>query len=450
MGNLLLGCPPEILKALMVNHVPMPDTIVVPHTTIRHHSSQVCLEFPFYHFLFIQQGLMQGRRLRVLCQEAMIEPLKEMLRMTLVGPNLKEFLGAEKKLGLHPKTDKALAEQIVKETEKLALKGKDGKILPIEKLVEFIPFEIGDEVVAYSSEWGDPDLSVACLGENHYKITCDEEFECRLEITEPQEPSYKIKAKPVTDKEKDRTCTKPSVRLLGVSEGFDPREPANGLLFYVGGKWIMWDSPVYLRSHLEKIGIDFDQIDALFISHVHEDHLDVAQTIDEGRKTPLYSTPEIFHSLLVKLQAVKGCSYEEAMAYYDFHPLYAGVPFEIFSCDAEVFYSLHSIPALGLKLSLPNGQRVFISGDSLPIRKIEELKKEGVIDQQRLDGMGVGHEGLSRFERVFVDAGGGMIHGDPEDYFDVKSQVEYMHTGRELHGLPADHEKVHQGQRIML
>ena len=452
MGNLLIGCPPEILKTLMVQHAPMPDCIVVPTTTLKFSSSQVCLEFPFYHFLFIQQGLAQGKKLKVLAGKKMCEQLSEMLRVTLLGPNLEEALAVEERLNLPKQLDKKMMEQIIKETSFLALKNQSGQIHQMEDLIEFVPFEKGETVEVYASEFGAAPMSITYKDDDHFIVKGMKEFHCKLSIAHPQEPSYPIKAKNVTAKELTSE-SQVSVRLLGVSEGFDPKQPANGLLIHFNGKWIMWDCPVYLRHHLDKIGIKFEDLDALFISHVHEDHLDVAQAIQEGKKTPIYTSPEIYHCMLVKLQAVQGCSYEEAAQHFDFHPVYAHQPFDLFGANAEVFYSLHSIPALGLKLHVPGKKKdskIFISGDNLPKRMTNTLIENNILSKSRIKEIEETHNSLKDFDLVFVDAGGGIIHGDPEDYYDVGCKVEYMHTGKDLTGLPDNHEKVAQGSKFVL
>ncbi len=68
LGNILIGCPPEILKVIMNKHAPTPDSIVIPGTLHRFNSSQACLEFPFYHFLFIQQGIARGKKFKILAK----------------------------------------------------------------------------------------------------------------------------------------------------------------------------------------------------------------------------------------------------------------------------------------------------------------------------------------------------------------------------------------------
>ena len=144
LGNILIGCPPEILKVMMVKHVPMPDTIVIPGTLYNKNSSQACLEFPFYHFLFIQQGLARGNKFRVMAKKSVCKKLADLLRVTLIGPTLDEIMGAEKKLNLPNKLVKSKMAQIVKEADFLAPKNANGKNYRMNEMIQCV-------LLAYSS-----------------------------------------------------------------------------------------------------------------------------------------------------------------------------------------------------------------------------------------------------------------------------------------------------------
>lgn len=453
IGNVLVGCPPEVLKTLMVKHFPMPDTVVIPSTAYVYGSSLACLEFPFYHFLFIQQGLARGKKFRVMATAETCANLADMLRVTLLGPSLEEVREIEGNLGLESKSDLNLLEQVLKETDFLALKGKDGATLGLEAMVEFVTLEEGDDLVIYDALKDQPEVSFSRTGDDSFKIVCNgESLECDLSVSEPLKPVYEIQGVRASLQEKDST-TDYSIRVFGSSEGFDPGKPANGFLFHVNGSYFMWDCPPFARNHLEHLQIDFSEVDALFVSHVHEDHLDIAQTIDPGRKVKVYTTPEIFHCMLLKLVALMKCSYDEAREYYDFNPIYANQPFELFGSKFEVFYAVHAIPALGLKLYTDIEDReakVFISGDNLAKRMLDTLEENDIFPTSRSEAVLNLLLPDEKYDVIFVDVGSGPIHADPGDFFAHQSRVAYMHTGKDIEGMPEHHYKVKPGQRFLL
>ncbi|MCP4296634.1 MAG: MBL fold metallo-hydrolase [Proteobacteria bacterium] len=452
LGNILIGCPPEILKILLSQHVPMPDTIVIPGTLHKFSSSQACLEFPFYHFLFIQQGLSRGKRFKVLAEKVVCEKLASMLRVTLLGPSPDVIPLLESKFKIPQRLDLKKMEQVMKEVQHLALKDSDKNILPIDKLVEFIPIEIDEKVIVFPEIENHPEVSITRLDHDEFNISCDLDLQYRQDIRGQQSPNYQIKGVKISAKElKSQNIF--SIRCFGSSEGFDANQPANGYLLRINGKWILWDCPAYAEKHLESIGITKGDIECIFISHVHEDHLDIMQTLQEGKKVELYTSPEIYHCMLLKLSANLNCSYKEAQGYYHFNPIYANQPFKLVGAEFEVFYSCHSIPALGLKLRVPNKKgesKLFISGDTLSKRMINQLEEEGVLEGKRLNELLENFKDTVDYDLVLVDSGAGIIHGDPSDYFANSNRVMHMHTGKQIEGLPKHHGILKSGQRCVI
>ncbi len=452
LGNILIGCPPEILKVMLNKHVPMPDTIVIPGTLHKFNSSLACLEFPFYHFIFIQQGLARGKRFKIYAKKSICTKLKEMLRVTLIGPNYDEIINVESKLKVPSKLSKKKAKQIVAETEFLAPKKKNGKPYKMNEMVEFIPLEIGDQATVYESFQKYPKVTIDRSNEDEFVLKCDRKFKSKLVINAPLDPVYKIKGVKVTKSERESKSIF-SVRCLGASEGFDPTQPANGFLFRFKGKWMLWDCPAFLHRHLEKIGLDLETIDAVFISHVHEDHLDIMESIGKNKKIELYTSPEIYHCMLLKLMTILECSYQKAQNYYNFHPVYANKPFDLFGASLEVFYASHAIPALGLKLQVKKSVKtssVFLSGDTLSKRMVETLNKSGVYSKSRFTELIDSLPKTPCHDISFVDAGSGAIHGDPEDYANNPCKIVYMHTGKKLSDIPSNHLLLKAGEHFII
>lgn len=451
-GNILIGCPPEILKLMMTQHVPMPDTIVIPGTLYKFNSSFACLEFPFYHFLFIQQGMARGRKFKVFAKNKICKKLREMLRVTLLGPELDEVLKIEKELAIPSKLSKTKVKQVIDEVKFLAPRDKTGVPYELDEMVEFVPLEVGDKKVVYRSYEQFPKVTLERKGEDEFVVSCDKRLKTSLNVTKPLKPVYPIKGVKVSRKEFTSDSVF-SVRCLGASEGFDPTQPANGFLFRFNGKWMLWDCPAFLHRHLERIGLTLEELDAVFISHVHEDHLDIMETVSVGKKTDLYTSPEIYHCMLLKLMTILDCGYKKAQSFYNFHPIYANKPFNLFSAKIEVFYSSHAIPALGLRLHVKNGKdwsSIFLSGDTLSKRMLETLNKSGVYSKSRYKELmhTLPENGCHNYS--FVDAGSGSIHGDPEDYFDNPCNVVYMHTGKRLKNLPENHLLLKAGHHFMV
>jgi hypothetical protein len=264
-----------------------------------------------------------------------------------------------------------------------------------------------------------------------------------MTVTHEQEPNYALKHNPF-----DRTPGRFLVTVLGRSNGFDPKDPANGYLFNIDGKILLWDCPAYLHQHLKHLKVNPKEIDAFVLSHVHEDHIDVTESL---RDPPfeLYATPEIYYSLLVKLAAVYGCGIEEAKKFHHWHRIDPSKPAEICGATVTFFHSVHAIPALGCRIRKDVGGRkglLHLSGDHLSREALGVMKQSGGISPRRhelFEKIITGEETM-----VLMDAGGGAIHGDYRDHIAVPGRVGFMHTGLIQEQLPSGKSLIKSGEVI--
>lgn len=436
-GNILFGCPPEILKRILSSHLPMPDTVVIPEVLFHHHSSQASLEFPLYHFLFVQRGLERKRRFQVVANAKQCDGLSELLRVTVVGPTEKEMISAG--------TPNKRAAEIYQESTYMSLKNPDNgnKPFSISEMINFFPLKTGDRCEIYPPADKMPAVLIERIGPANYRVLYGEEaHEIDMKVVKEQSPNYSLKHSAFKKEKGEFTLT-----VLGRSNGFDPNDPANGYLLNIDGQAVLWDCPAYLHQHFKKMKIKPADIDAFVLSHVHEDHIDVAESL---RDPPfeLYTTPEIYYSLLIKLSAVFGCSIKEAKRYHHYHPIDIINPsMEIAGARFTFFHAVHAIPSLGVRVEAEIGGRrglLHISGDHLSNAGLAAMQKAKGIAKPRFDEVNrllTGEETL-----VLIDAGGGAIHGDYREYLGFDSRIAFMHTGLIQDDLPDKMELVKSGQ----
>lgn len=434
-GNILFGCPPEILKRILAMHLPMPDTVVVGENLHHNHSSQASLEFPLYHFLFVQRGMDRNRKFQVVANKTQCKGLEELLRVTVVGPTEKEMAS----WGM----PEELAGEVYQETVYLALKNpKTGNPFTIKEMIDFFPVPKGESAVLYPMRGKLAEIRLERTGAETFRVMYGEEaYDIDISVKGEQVPNYKINHKPM-----ERSDDQFKVTVLGRSNGFDPADPANGYLLNMGGRLVMWDCPAYMHWHLDQLKVDPSEIEGIILSHVHEDHIDTSESI---RALPfdLYTTPEIYYSLLVKIATVFGCSMEEAKERYHFHEIDINKPMEIGGAKFDFFHSVHAIPALGCRVEKTiNGKKglLHISGDHIAQEVLHAMINENGISQRRYDlfqNLLTGDETL-----ILMDAGGGAIHGNYRDYLDHKGRVAFMHTGLIQEKLPKDKELVFSGE----
>jgi hypothetical protein len=81
---------------------------------------------------------------------------------------------------------------------------------------------------------------------------------------------------------------------------------------------------------------------------------------------------------------------------------------------------------------------------------VNKLSETGVYSDSRFEEIKGFVPENPCYDISFVDAGGGSIHGDPEDYYEKPCKIFYMHTGKQLKGLPKDHRLLKHGQRFII
>lgn len=437
--SVLFGCPPEVLKHLLQSGLPLPNCVVLPGNLRAKRSSQASFEFLLYHFLFFRKGFVKQGKFRVFANAKQIPLLRDFFRMALLGPNVEEM----QKLGLSAEW----ANQLSREINYLALTNpSNNQPYQVDEIIEWNELDRGQTATLWPKHTNRP-LEIRRLGSALFEvIEGDILHNIDISVTRKQNPPYAIV-------HQDRHLQKNQICLtvLGASDGFDPKTAANGYLLNLGGKYVIWDCPSYLRQHLKKLKLDFNQIDAMIISHVHEDHIDVMESIREGKPLDIYCTAEIYYSLLFKICTLFNCTDKEARKFHRWHEIKTYQPTKIAGANFEFFYTIHAIPAVGCRLTCSLNQQqkiIFISGDHISIDGMQKMLAAGVITKKRFQESSNLIKGDEDF--ILMDAGGGTIHGNFRDYVNLKAPVKFMHTGELPEKLPPDKILVKSGDYFKL
>jgi hypothetical protein len=89
--TVLFGQPPEVIKPLGSVGVSRIDGLVLTDSRERGGVLLNNLEFPLYHFLFISNGLAEGRKLGLAGTREQLTDVLDLLRLTLLGPTREEL-----------------------------------------------------------------------------------------------------------------------------------------------------------------------------------------------------------------------------------------------------------------------------------------------------------------------------------------------------------------------
>ncbi|HVZ81112.1 MAG TPA: cyclic nucleotide-binding domain-containing protein [bacterium] len=413
-NSALIGSPPEILKALLKQKKKIPHVGVLPDLSHKNGVSQMAFEFLGYWFLFVDQGYQMGKKFRVLGTRDMCERLYDILRVTLLGPGRSEM----KKWGL----SKTRIETLAKMADGMAVK-RAGSILQIEDLFEFVhmPDEEGEVAVPLFSD--SADILIKRMGNNRYEISeRGKVHPVDLNFEGEQLP-------PLADL--SGTIEKPErlrLKVLGCYTGFDPAGPTTGMLLWVNGNGFLVDSPAGISKYLKQVGVAKDRLTAIIQTHVHDDHCALSELLLSEHSFTIISTREIFECTLLKVSRIIGEPIEVVRSMVRFVEVIPGKNYRMYGAAWEFFYTVHSIPTIGFRVTVPdeNGKphTLLHSSDLDHFSGMDQLVKDGAVSQEHVDRM----RSLVRGDEclAMIDAGGGMIHGEPADW--DKTIVSYPGT----------------------
>lgn len=408
-GSVLFGAPPEVLKGLLLHGVSNFDTIVLPDVREKGGSLINSLEFPLYFFLFVSNGLAEGRRLNLVGDESAISQTLRLLRITLLGPTRAELENWQ--------TEPALLEEWLAASEELALKDAQGKTIPVEDFFNLHPF-VKDEVAVGSQK-------IVRVARDVFEIHSGKTT--RIDLNEDAEiaPPYQVEPDYVPG-----GLVKLGIEVLGGASGFTPSEPCTGLALCYNGEYMLIDCIPFLDEHLFARGISKNQIAAVFLTHLHDDHSSLFPLLQMPQRVDLITTREIFNMAMEKLACGIGWRPEVVREHFKLIEVRPAERFNYFGLTILPHVTVHSIPTIGATFStVYRGieRDVCVVGDNHSMSAVHEMTARGLIREsttKKLDELY-----SDRYSLLVADGGAGAIHGDPADALESASdRVVFVHV----------------------
>ncbi len=407
---ILFGQPPEVLKALLLSDAPAFNTLVL--TDIREKSGSLTnnLEFPLYYYLFFTGAYAKGERLKLVGEAAAISHAIRVLRLTLTGPVARELDA----WGTAPE----LKQEWLQVADALAYKDSANKIVPVEDFFDIRPFRDG---VARLSE-----LTIKHVGLDTYEVlgnsdsvTIDLSQDLKLEPPYPVQRDYVPGG-----------LVRLGLEILGGASGFTPDEPCTGLALCHNGDYILIDAMPFLDQHLVARGISKNQVSALFLTHLHDDHCTMFPLMLMPHVVDVITTKEIFNMAMEKLGCALGWTVASIQEHFRLFEIEPDVPANYYGLGIAPHLTVHSIPTIGATFSTVHqgrARQICIIGDNHSMAAITDLHKQGLVRNHTLATLQRLYK--DRFSLLVADGGAGAIHGDPADAIKSESErVVYVHV----------------------
>ncbi|MDA3898986.1 MAG: cyclic nucleotide-binding domain-containing protein [Spirochaetes bacterium] len=409
--SVMFGCPPEIIKLLQIMNAPFPDYIVIPDVIYKYGVVQNSTEFPLYKFLFELNNCYK-KKLGIVGDAENVENNVKLLSLSLLGPTQENY----KEIG-----SSRFFAQLYKESRYLALKDADGNESTIEDFVCPRVFDANGKV--------DLDgLTIVHENDNVYSVN---DIKIDINFYEPQRPPYTLRTNYTPN-----VPFKFGVDILGGGSGFTPNQPCSALLLNYNSEFMLIDSVPYLDHSLNARGISKQQVKAIFLSHIHDDHCNMYPLLESNDRVKFLGTKEIFWMAIQKLALQTNGNPGYFHSFFDFIELEPYEENEYYGMTIIPHYTVHSIPTIGAIFKMKDREiikRLCFVGDNKSLVNIREMVNEGVVSEKKAKYL----ERLysRRFNVLFPDGGMGILHGDPEDSSHSKSDsVVFMH----LEKLPAE------------
>lgn len=409
-GCILFGQPPEVLKGLLLHGVSNFDTLVLPDVKEKGGSLTNSLEFPLYFFLFVSKGLEKGRRLNLVGEQADISHALRLLRITLLGPTSEELE--------HWQTEKELRDEWLAASEALALKDKLGETIPVENFFNLMPFKkgtikVGSQTINHIAS----DVFEVVSGNSVTRIDLNEDVSV--------EPPYQVTPDYIPG-----GLVKMGIEVLGGASGFTPNEPCTGLALCYNGEYMLIDTIPFLDQHLFARGISKNQVAAVFLTHLHDDHSSLFPLMLMPHRVDLITTREIFEMAIEKIACGIGWTLDVISEHFRLIEVRPGKTLNYFGLSIDTHVTIHSIPTIGATFSTVNKgikRDICVIGDNHSMGAARDMAAQGLVRQSTVDNL----ERLysERFSLLVADGGAGAIHGDPADAIQSASdRVVFVHV----------------------
>lgn len=225
----------------------------------------------------------------------------------------------------------------------------------------------------------------------------------------------------------------------GEGDGWDIQRPTMGAVVVYQGRIYLVDAGPNLPYTLSALGIGVNEIEGIFHTHCHDDHFAGLPALIQGdRRIKHFATPTVSASISKKLSALLGFEERDFQEYFEVVHLRPEEWNDIDGLEVRPVPSPHPVEttAFQFRTMTESGWRSYTHlADIVALKTLDGMVTADPA-QPGLDRADYEHVREAYAEPADVkkvDIGGGMIHGDPEDFrHDASGKVILAHTALKL------------------
>jgi hemerythrin len=213
-----------------------------------------------------------------------------------------------------------------------------------------------------------------------------------------------------------------SVIHIGEGDGWDPARPCMGSILCFQGRLYLIDAGPNTLNSLTALGISANEIEGIFQTHCHDDHFaGLTSLVRSDRRLRYYAAPYVRASVEKKLAALMGIDQRRFARLFDVHDLVPGEWNSVEGLDVRPVFAPHPVENTVLFFRAHDEKGVKTYTHLADLTSFDVLEQM-VTDDPSKDGISPATRDLFKREMLEpldvkkVDAGGGRIHGRPEDF----------------------------------
>ncbi len=225
----------------------------------------------------------------------------------------------------------------------------------------------------------------------------------------------------------------------GEGDGWDINRPSMASILIHQGKIYLIDAGPNLSNTLTSLGIGANEIEGIFHTHGHDDHFaGLTALLNADHRLKYFATPLVAGSVMRKLSALTSVPVAELMELFEVQDLQVEVWNNVEGLEVMPVFSPHPVETTIFRFRCLSETGYRSYSHYADIVSLNVLKGM-VTDNQEEYGVGekyyehVKSNYLKRADIKKLDIGGGLIHGNAEDFrVDKSDRILLAHTSRKL------------------
>ncbi|NJB69300.1 hemerythrin [Desulfobaculum xiamenense] len=281
-----------------------------------------------------------------------------------------------------------------------------------------------------------PGVTIRRLRLNVFEIAADSES-VTVDLNMPHNAAYEAPY-PLGFHDIDRQYF--AVVHSGCGDGWDINRPAMASIIMFQGRIYLIDAGANILHSLTALGIGINEIEGVFHTHAHDDHFcGLATLMRSDHRIRYYAVPHVRDSVARKLAALVDRDVDDFALYFEPHDLVEGVWNDIEGLEVRPAFSPHPVETTIMYFRALAGDGYRSYAHLADIASLSVLK--GMIVDDESPGISptmygrVLEDYITPADLKKIDIGGGLIHGNAEDFAeDSSGKLVLAHVARDLTG----------------